>query len=522
MKKNKSQLKIGIILGYVNVVFGNLIPFFYTPIMLRLLTEEEHGLYKLANSTASYLSLAALGIGAAVTRYLIKARTEEGEEAEQKMFGMFNIIFGVISVFTLLIGTILAFNLDIFYGDSLAPQDLKKMTILVLLLTVNTALGFSASAYTALVSSHEKFVFLQTINLLTTCVSPIVNLVVLFLGYASIGMVSSTLAISVVIRIIYFAYVRFVLKIHPQYKDLPTKVLKDIMHFSFWIFVGTIVDQLYSATDSVIIGAIPGLGAAAVSIYSVGTVFSHIISSLSTTVSTLLSPKTNKMVFAKASREELSNYAIRIGRYQAFIVFLAVSGFIALGGPFVKFYAGDAYIEAYNVAILIMIPLCIPLVQNVALSITVAEGKHKFRALTYLFIAVINVIGSYILLKYTKLGITGAALVTGIAYIIGPGFLMNWFYAKKLKLDVLSFWKNMVDLLVIPLSLCTCTLFVSRYVDFSKIPLFLTAVVVYICLYCSLSWIFTMKKEEKELVISPIKSIIRKFKKADTNPSEIQ
>ena len=84
MTKIKDQLKIGIILNYVNLIVGNLIPIFYTPIMLNLLGQSEYGLYKLASSVTSYISLMSLGIGSAMTRYLIKSRTEEGEDGEKK------------------------------------------------------------------------------------------------------------------------------------------------------------------------------------------------------------------------------------------------------------------------------------------------------------------------------------------------------------------------------------------------------------------------------------------------------
>ena len=89
----KNELKIGLILNYINLGIGNLIPIFYTPIMLSLLGQQEYGLYKLSTSITSYLSLVSMGIGAAVTRYLIKANTEEGKEAEEKVLGLFTIIF---------------------------------------------------------------------------------------------------------------------------------------------------------------------------------------------------------------------------------------------------------------------------------------------------------------------------------------------------------------------------------------------------------------------------------------------
>ena len=51
MKKQINQIKAGVFLSYVNLALGTLIPVFYTPIMLRMLGQSEHGLYALANSS---------------------------------------------------------------------------------------------------------------------------------------------------------------------------------------------------------------------------------------------------------------------------------------------------------------------------------------------------------------------------------------------------------------------------------------------------------------------------------------
>ena len=84
MSREGGQLKIGVILNYVNMAIGNLLPLFYTPVMLSLLGQNEYGLYKLASSVTGYLSLISLGIGSALTRFLIKSNSEGGKEEEEK------------------------------------------------------------------------------------------------------------------------------------------------------------------------------------------------------------------------------------------------------------------------------------------------------------------------------------------------------------------------------------------------------------------------------------------------------
>ena len=53
----KNELKSGVILSYINLLLGTIIPFIYTPIMLRMLGQSEYGLFSLASSAVSYLSV---------------------------------------------------------------------------------------------------------------------------------------------------------------------------------------------------------------------------------------------------------------------------------------------------------------------------------------------------------------------------------------------------------------------------------------------------------------------------------
>lgn len=510
MKQEKSQLKIGIILNYINIILGNLIPIFYTPIMLLLLGQEEYGLYKLSSSVTSYLSLISLGIGSAVVRYLIKAREENGKEAEERVLGLFMVIFQIIAAVTLLIGTVLGFHLGYFYGQSLTDTELARMKILVLIMVCNTALSFSQTPYVSLVNAHEQFIFLQCANILTTCIGPLANLAALFLGFASIGMATASLLIGLICRVAYYAYVRKHMQIKAKYDHLPTNLIKEILGFSFWVFLANIVSQLYNATDTLLIGAIPALATASVAIYSVGNTFNSIVFSLSTGMSSLLTPKANKMVFQAASNQELTDLCIRVGRIQCLIVSLVVSGFIAFGKPFIFFYAGESYFDAYWVAVLMMVPNMIPLVQSMCLSIVTAQNRHRFRSIVYLIIAIMNVIGTWILLQ--NYGIIGAAFMTGFALILGTGFTMNWYYHKKTELDMIRFWKNVGKIYIIPILMCIITLGISNLVNLYNLPILLIAIVLYTVVYCILNWMLVMNDYEKSLIKDPISHLLAKIR----------
>lgn len=501
----KSQIKAGIILNYVNEILGNLIPLFYTPIMLTLLGQAEYGLYKLSGSITSYLSLISMGIGAAVTRYLIKADTEEGKEAEERMLGLFLRIFQVIAILAFAVGLLLTLNLHLWYSKSLSSDELQRMRVLVFLMTCNTALSFSMSPYVSAVSTHERFVFIQSMNIITSCVLPLLNLVVLWLGFASVGMAVASLSVSIVTRFAYYFYVRKGLQLKARFKGLPTSQIKEILVFSFWIFVANVVAQLYNATDTVMIGAVPALATAGVAVYNVGQVFNHMVFGLTTGVSSLLGPKTNRMVFSGASGQELTDLAIKVGRIQGCIIGLVVSGFIVFGKAFIHIYTkstGDDYSAAYWVAVCMMVPNMIPLVQSVCLSIIVAQNKHRFRSLVYLGIAILNVIGTWFLM-HTRLGIVGAALMTGIALIIGQGFAMNWYYSRKTNLEISRFWMELAEIYIVPAIMCLFGIPVARCFDFRSIPLFLLGVCTYAAVYLFADWKLIFNEYEKNLIRYP-------------------
>lgn len=503
MAQEKSQLKVGIVLNYVNMILGNLIPIFYTPVMLTLLGQSEYGLYKLASSVTSYLSLISMGLGSAITRYLIKSREEEGKDAEERIFGLFDVIFNVIAVAALVIGTLLTIGLPLWYSKSLTDAQLIRMQLLVFMMVINMALSFSQSPYLSVVNAHEKFVFLQCMNIVQTCGVPCLNLVALYLGFGSVGMTMAAMGASILTRIAYQFYVRSKMQLRPRMKNLPTDKLKEIMGFSFWIFVANVVGQLYNATDTVMIGMIPALATTGVAVYNVGGTFNSIMSSLTTGVSGLLAPKVNKMVFQGVSGEKLTDLAVRVGRIQGYIMMLIVSGFIAFGKPFIVFYAGEDYLDAYWVAVLMMVPYIPPLIQSVCLNIVVAQNKHRFRSLVYLGIGVVNVIGTWFLMQY--MGIIGAALMSGIGIVLGHGLIMNWYYHRKTPVNILRFWKKMGSLFIVPVIMCAITLILSKIVNFYHPPTLILGIVLYTAIYCALNWLFTMSDYEKEVLLGRMK-----------------
>ena len=504
-----NQLRAGVLLSYINLLIGNIIPFIYTPYMLSVLGQNEYGLYNIAVSITGYLTLLNFGIGSTVIRYLAKYRANDDKEGEERVIGLFTCVFMLIAVFILIGGTILAFNINTFYSGTLNVVELDKLKTLIILLTLNMAIFLPFNVLVSISIAHERYIFNKSISMLSTIVAPLLNFVMLFLGFKSIGLVISSMVINIVMYSIYVAYNARTLKIKPRFKDLPTDMLKEIFTFSFFVFLAEIVNILYWSTDKLLIGGL--IGPIAVAVYNIGAVFNNYIMSISTAVSGVLSPKVTTMVTKNATKVELSELFIRVGRLQYIIISLFLSGFIVFGSQFIYLWAGKDYSQSYIIALLVMVPVAVPLIQNTGLSILIAQNKHRYRAIVFLIIAVVNVVSSYFLIQYY--GIIGGAIATCIAYIIGPVIIMNRYYYKYIGIDIPLFWKNIIKMSPVMIILIIVGLILTNLCNIYNWLALMVGGLIFAVVFLVCSYIFIMNNYEKDIFRKPVLKIVSKIKR---------
>lgn len=498
MKRN--ELKTGVILSYFNLGIGMIIPFIYTPIMLRILGQAEYGLFSLASTAVSYLSLLSFGFGSTIIRYISMYRAERNKQAEQKAYGFFLALYCGLAILVLICGAIIAFNIEPIFRKGLSSQELKKMKILVLIMTFNSALAFPNSVVSSMITAHEKYTFRKLVDMLSTIVAPVANLIALYLGYASVGMAIAATIVQFLMLPLNAIYCTRKLQLKPILAKMPRTLIKEMLGFSAFVFMGSIVDMLFWATDKVILGMLSG--SIAVAIYNVGGTFNNTVMNLSTSISGVLTPRITGMVVKEAEKEELTELFIRVGRLQFIIIALIVSGFTVFGQSFIRLWAGKDYANAYWVAILTMFPLCIPLIQNTGLTIVTAQNKHQFRSIVYLLIAIINVVSTYITVPY--FGYIGAAVCSCVSYILGQGVIMNTYYYVVTGLDIPLFWKNILKMSIIPVGMTIFGLIAADRIKISNWYVFLVGVVIFSVVYAFLMYVFSFNEYEKNIFKGPL------------------
>lgn len=504
---NAKQLKAGVLLSYLTLGLSNIIALVYTPFMLRMMGQSEYGLYSLAASVVAYLTILDFGFGNAIVRYTAKYRAECREEEQYSLFGMFLVLYVGIGIVALLAGLGLYYNVDLLFDQSMTADELSKARVIVLLLVFNVAITFPLSVFPSILVAYENFVFQKLINLVRILLQPCLMIPLLLMGYKAMGMVVLTTVLNLATLLICCWYCFARLKVKFYFDTFNRPLLKEISNYSFYVFLTIIVDRAFWSTGQFILGMLSGTKD--VAIYSLVVQLCNYYMSFSLAISGVFLPKMTQLITERRSFKEISDMFIKIGRLQYIVMAYILVGFALFGKSFIFYWAGSDYASVYPLALLIMIPQTIPLIQNLGISVLQALNRQRFRSFLNLSVSVISVFVGYMLTK--KYGIIGCAISTSSALLIGHGLILNWYYYKRIHLDLVSFWKQIARL-TIPACIAACIVcFLIYTMQSTSIAVILTQGVIYTILYFVLMWYMGCNGFEKDQLKVPLLKLKTKY-----------
>lgn len=498
-----SQRKSGAVLSYVSIIVSTLVQLVYTPFLIRMLGQSEYGLYSLVYSIIGYLTVLDLGFGNAIVVYTAKYRAQNKYEEEKKLHGMFRIVFLIIGIIAGLLGLVLYFLVPTIFDNTMTNSELEKAKVMMLILALNLFITFIFSIYSSIISAYEKFAFQKIMSILNTLLKPLIMIPLLFLGFKSITMTIVITLINIIVCLSNYLYCKHKLDINIKFHGFDKILFKTILGYSIWLFIGAIVDKINWSIDQFVLGAVSGT--IAVSLYSVASQLNSLFINLSTALTSVMLPKMSKMIATKANSDELTNEFIKVGRIQYLIVFLMASGLTLFGKEFFIAWAGKEYVTSYYIAIILILPLCIPLIQNLGISIMQAKNMHKFRSILLFCIAIANI---FISIPLAKLyGGIGSAIGTSISLIIGNIIIINIYYQKKVGINVISFWKEIIKMtipFIIPIAII---LIIMNFITLHGFTHLIVFGSIYTIIYCIVCYLLVMNEYEKNIVNKVLKKL---------------
>ena len=500
----------GVVLSYLLIVIDIVVGIVFVPFLLGGLGEDEYGLYKLLFSTASYLSVLDFGIGATITRYIVKFKTEGRKQDEENFAAMGLIIYAALSVIVIVLAIGISFFIPTMYASSISADKMGYARILFLLMCTNTAVNLFNHAYNGLLHAYESFFFTKTTNIAKVLLR--VGLIVAGVTmkpYAVI-VVGVDLFLSVAILIMNIVYTRFRLKCRIKLHKWDKLLAKEALIFTTAILAQSIINQFNSNVDNVVLGIFTTTSV--ITMYSIALQLFTMYSSLSTAVSTIYLPTISKAVFRGESDDKITERIIAPSRIQLMILLLALSGFFLFGKDFIGLWVGSEYNEAYLIAGVLLSASTVELSQNTMTSVLKAKNMLHGKTLILGISTAINAIITVVLVPIV--GAWGAAIGTAFSMVFGYGVALNIYYQKRAKINMKMYYLQTYKgiIIAIPFAVAIGWL-ISYFMECNSYFDFILEAGLYAIAYGVLMLLIGMNKNEKGKLFGVVKKIMGKIKR---------
>ena len=492
-----SQRRAGAILGYANIVVKNLVNLAYTPMLLAFVGQADYGVFQTSNSFVFSLSLLTFGFSEAYIRFYTQKRAYGTEKDIKSLNGMYLMLYIVVCAVVLALGLLFAANVESFFSGSFTPEQIGLAGQLMTIMAFSVVCTLFSTVFDAYIMAHEQFRFQQTRQMFTTLATPGIAFILLNFGMGAVGVALAQLAVYVTLLLLNARFAILKLGMRFDLKRFDGALFRAIAAFSAWIFANQICDLVNNSVPNMLLGALTS--AVTVSVFAVSIQIRSVFVSLSTVMSNVFVPKINRIVATSDDNGELTRLMTRVGRYQMFLFCWVYCGFVLLGRFFVVKWAGEGFLDAYYLICAMTLPLGVPLCQNTGIEIQRAKNKHKARSLVYLCMAGINVFFTLIASPY--LGFWAPAIAYIASITLGNCLFMNWYYQKRIGLDMLFFWKRNLPVVIASACVTAAGLVVAHYIPVGSWLGFCVWGLAYSAVFAGAMWVFVLDDGEKAGVL---------------------
>ena len=490
--------RAGAVVSYAYMVAQVVVQLAYVPLLLTGIGQEEYGLYQLVGSIMSYVISVNGILAAGVSRYYCMYRSEGDEKMAANTLAIAKRLYWGVSAAALVVVGCLIPVVQVVYQGSFTAEQLNECSLMLVVLGLNAVITMNNTINIAAITAEERFVFLKGSQLVTLVAQPLVVILLIHVVPSAPTVTLVVLTMNALCALVQRVYAQSFLKVKYTYYGWDKALVRGLVGFSVSIVLVVAADQLFWKADQLIIGYVSG--AALVAVYAVGSQIYMAYMNVGTVVSSVFFPRVSELYHGDHNMTAVSALYARVGRATFLICSTVLGAFLVVGPDFIKLWAGDAYFDAYLVAALVMVPLTVDLVQNLANTIMQVADKYLFRGVVMFSLAVINIVTTVVLVNCV--GIVGAALSTGVALFVGNGLIVNWYLACRICVDVRGFWREVGQLIppfAVAAGLCAVAYWLLP-VPHQSWAFLVATVTAYELVLLLLEWRFGLNDYEKGLL----------------------
>lgn len=506
MQNSNRQIKIGGIISYMTIGFSIISGLIYTPWMISIIGQSNFGLYTLAISLVTMVTI-DLGLSSAVTRFISKYRAENDVGSIKNFLGIAYKLFIALAIIFLVSLTIVYSNVDrIFLKLSL--DEIEKVKVLLSIAGLYAVVSFPFQPLDGQLVSGEWFIFLKSTALVSKVLNIVLMVTALLMGYGlySLVVVNAFSGIIVIGLKLYFLKKNNSQQI--EWKGFDTQLSREIFSFSLWVMVISIAQRLILNVTPSVLGITSG--SREIAIFSAAMTIEGYVWTFATVFGGMFLPKVSKLIYGdNAGPKVIQELMIKVGRIQFLLLAAIVSIFIMVGRDFFLNWLGPDFEKSYLITVLLVLPGLITIPQEIASTTLIASNQVRYNAYSKIIIAVLSIGLSYIFsLRY---GSTGAGIAIFIGNLMGGVLVMNIIYARVLKISIWEFFLKCQFSMSFPFILVLMVGLALKYLitDVSWVITILK-IVLLVMIYAFSAYFIVMNSYEKNLILGIARRKVKK------------
>lgn len=506
MLNNKSRtinsaknIAITIICQLVNLVLGFVVRTYF----IKLLGADYLGINGVFGNILSVLSMADLGIGAAISFALYKPIAEGDIEQIKAYMNFFKKTYRVIAILVFGIGCLCIPFLGVLVN---LPSDVANLTVIYLLLLSNTAVTYLCAYKQTLLIADQRNYVNKLIATFGIVLANILEILILYITHSYIGylimQLASTIIVNICTSIVADKYYPFLRKNHNKLEKVKKKNLfKGIKAMVIYRVAGVVLN----ATDNILISVL--ISTTVVGLYSNYTMLCGCVSGVAALIFEAIKGSVGSLIAEKDIRNAKKNFDA-IGLFNFWIYAFATICLLGLLNDFITLWLGKEYILSNWIVLATVLNIYIPGIMIVVGNFRDTTGLYVKTRYVYVFAAAINLVVSIILGKL--MGVVGIIFASSIARILTsvayePFVLFKYYFKKR----PMEYYMMQFRYLIIMIATFITTHYLAKLVPTSTWIYFILKASIYVIVPNIIFYMLFRKSNEFSVLKSKVQGLLR-------------
>ncbi len=422
---------VGTLAIAVNIVAS----LFLLPFLIARLGDHWYGAWVLIGSVLGYFTVLDIGLFSAAERYVALHFARRDWDAVNSVLSTSAIVFGVVGLCAFVLIALTALLVPLVIDDAEAQRTVR---IALLICAVDVALFFPGGTLNGIVVARLRYDLAAWVQIGKILLRTALIVYFVSAGYTLVALATITLATNTLERA---AKIWIGIRLFPELalsvRQFSMANLREFLRYGVPSFLSEVADKIRFYVDTLVVGAM--LSVSAVTLYNIAVRLVHYyIQGVVGGVGYLMPVFTAQ--HGAGDTAGLRRSLLFGTRVAVALSMLAGGGLLAVGGPLIGLWVGDAYRAAMLPLALLVGGVVFELAQTPSVNLLYALGRQGFLARLGLVEAAANLGLSLALVG--PLGLAGVALGTTIPLVLLRSLVQPGFVCRQIELPLPTYLRG--------------------------------------------------------------------------------